>query len=212
MDELRHVLVEAIESSDELSESLSVSGDAWQWLEGRKCGSGTFADAYLIDWFGERAVLKITRDDDDCERAERALEEGPNIRGILNVYAFWPIDVEGMQLYYRPPRCVQVVERVAVADDAKGWKHVALGAISSYLDATGYPSQTRMMEDADFWELLIDPLKEQQQREAAERWLADLQAGLEWMGDVDMPDPFESNFGLVRRTDREQAVWLDLGQ
>lgn len=212
MDELRHVLVEAIESSGELSEALSVSGDTWMWLDQRKCGSGTFADAYVIDWFGERAVLKITRDPDDCERAERAYEEGPNIRGVLNVYAFWPLDVEELKLYYRPPQCIQVVERVSVAEDAKGWKHVALGAISSYLDATGYPSGTRQLGDADFWDLLLDPLKDPEQREAAERWLSDLQAGLGWMGDVDMPDPFESNFGLVRRADREQAVWLDLGQ
>lgn len=173
-----------------------------QWFRDRWLGAGTYGRAYAVDWYGEPAVFKLTRDVDECDVAERATEQQWAIRGIAYVHLLAWLDVpphgEGL------PHCLMVTERADTF--LLDWRANAMAACMFYLDRFDWP-----YDNPDHWHGLTQNMTKEQ-RETAATWVEDLRAGLKWIGDVPIPDTNDGNAGIVLRQGREMAVWVDFGQ
>lgn len=197
------IAAEIVNADDQIRSALGApdSVDA-QWFRERWLGAGTYGRAYEVEWNGEPAVFKLTRDVDECDVAEQSTEEQYAIRGIAYVHLLAWLDApeSGTDL----PHCLMVTERVDTV--LLGWKGDAMAACMYYLDRFNWRE-----DDQDLWQGLTQNLTGEHRR-TAKQWVQDLRAGLKWIGDVPIPDTNDGNAGLVERGEREMAVWVDFGQ
>lgn len=201
------VAADIINEDQGLQEALGIDDVDASWFQSQWVGSGTYATAFSIEWYGDDAVLKLTASVDECDIATFMVEEDGVLRGLAYVYFVASLKhdfvEEDLPIELRHPTCMIVTEMVDTV--LIGWRQVALDACLSYLDRLNWEES-----NSQLWKRLTQNLTSEQ-RDIATLWLEDLRAGLSWIGEVAIPDTTPGNAGITFRGGREMAVWVDFG-